>query len=220
MVDLSHGRGWLNPGPAASIHRIDRVLGHPLQITEAGRSWAQQNVHYRRYLRNGYPIALSPDAPSVHQLGAAIDSDEAQKHLALMTEHGWVRTVWRNGRLVEPWHFEYQAHRDQHRFDAEPASTTPTIPEVDEEDEDDMAKYVMHHHDHPNYKYEVSISGPGGFYLSYVTNDPETNNAFAEQYETGSSIKVSDSMFRVIQQANAQIRPQTSITVEVANADA
>lgn len=130
MTDLTAGRGWLNPAPAASIARIDRALGHPLQITEAGRSWAQQKAHWDTYQSRGWPIALHPDTPSVHQLGAAIDSDEAQKHLNLMTEHGWIRTVYRNGRLAESWHFEYAEHRDQHINDAAPAATVP--------EEDDM----------------------------------------------------------------------------------
>lgn len=114
-VDLGGGRGWLEDPAARSIARIDREIGHRCQITEAGRTWEKQNEHYQRYLRNGSPIALHPDTPSVHQLGAAIDSNEAQRILSVMDRHGWRRTVYRNGQLVEPWHFEYFWSLDQHR---------------------------------------------------------------------------------------------------------
>ncbi|WP_431800303.1 hypothetical protein [Microbacterium kunmingense] len=114
-VDLGGGRGWLEDPAARSIARIDREIGHRCQITEAGRTWEKQNEHYQRYLRNGSPIALHPDTPSVHQLGAAIDSNEAQRILSVMERHGWRRTVYRNGVLVEPWHFEYFWSLDQHR---------------------------------------------------------------------------------------------------------
>ena len=124
MVDLGHGRGWLNASAAASIFRIDRQIGHPLQITEAGRTWAQQNEHYQRYLRDGYPIALSPDTPSVHQEGEAIDSDEAQTIPALMDANGWLLTVFRNGKLIEPWHREYFIEHDQHLYDPAPKPRT------------------------------------------------------------------------------------------------
>lgn len=118
QIDLGSGRGWLNRPAAASIRRIDRQIGHPLQITEAGRDWAQQNKHYQHYLRYGSPIALSPDAPSLHQRGNAADSNEAQRIHAVMEDHGWRRTVYRyvNGKwtLVEPWHYEYFPQYDNH----------------------------------------------------------------------------------------------------------
>lgn len=142
VVALSGGRGWLTAEAAASIHRIDAQIGHRLQITEAGRSFFQQEEHWLRYLRNGYPIALNPNTPSVHQIGDAIDSDEAQRILAVMEDHGWRRTVyrWVNGvwTLVERWHFEYFIAKDNHRFDGAPSggATTPvTRPNQSEEDE-------------------------------------------------------------------------------------
>ncbi|UDL16407.1 endolysin [Microbacterium phage Zooman] len=114
MADLGGGRGWLNDGPAASIRRIDAALGHRMQITEAGRTWAQQNVHYQRYLKYGSPIALKPGT-SLHEKGSAIDTNEGQNHIALLQSHGWRRTVYRNGKLVEPWHFEYFPNEDKYR---------------------------------------------------------------------------------------------------------
>ena len=119
VVALSGGRGWLTAESAASIHRIDAQIGHRLQITEAGRSWDEQNAHWLTYQRNGYPIALNPNAPSVHQIGDAVDSDEAQQILHIMADHGWVRTVyrWVNGQwtLVERWHFEHFIEKDNYR---------------------------------------------------------------------------------------------------------
>lgn len=115
LTHLTAGRGWLDTDAAASIYRIDTEIGHPLQITEAGRTWSQQDRHYQRYLKHGSPIALSPDAPSVHQEGEAIDSNEAQRLLDVMHRHGWRRTVYRNSKLVEPWHFEYFIKFDQYR---------------------------------------------------------------------------------------------------------
>jgi hypothetical protein len=139
-VNLGYGRGWATAEAAASIFRMDRQIGHPLQITEAGRDWAEQNKHYQHYLRYGSPIALNPNTPSVHQVGDAIDSDELQLDIGLANAHGWVRTVyrWVNGKwtLVERWHFEHFIAQDSHRFDPNPADVPPA-PEPEEE-EDDM----------------------------------------------------------------------------------
>lgn len=119
-TDLGHGRGWLDAQAAASIERIDAEIGHPLQITEAGRTRAQQLEHWNTYQRFGKPIALHPDGPpkgngpSIHQAGEAVDSDEAQQFVDLMNRHGWKQTVYRNGKLIGPWHFEYDPANDQH----------------------------------------------------------------------------------------------------------
>lgn len=140
QVDLGFGRGWLNRPAANSIRRIDRQIGHPLQITEAGRTWARQNEHYQHYLKYGSPIALNPDAPSIHQKGGAADSNEAQRVHSTMEANGWRRTVyrWVNGRwtLVEPWHYEYFIEHDKHLND--PTPTPAKRPE-----EDDMSIPVL-----------------------------------------------------------------------------
>ncbi|MGO3662430.1 hypothetical protein, partial [Microbacterium gubbeenense] len=128
FVDLGHGRGWLADDAAASLARIDAALGHAMQVTEAGRSQEKADENYAAYLAylNGSgpwaPIAL-PGNQSVHCLGRAIDTDEGQEHITLLAEHGWRRTVYRAGRLVEPWHFEYFADEDQH---------------INEQEDDDM----------------------------------------------------------------------------------
>ncbi|MGN7969030.1 hypothetical protein [Microbacterium sp. 22296] len=143
-VDLGGGRGWLDRPHADSIFRIDREIGHLLQITEAGRTWDEQNAHFQTYLRVGYPIALSPDTPSVHQEGGAIDSNEAQQMQTRMEDHGWRRTVyrWVNGvwTLVERWHYERFAHLDNHRND--PALAGGNATPISEEDDmfDDQAR--------------------------------------------------------------------------------
>lgn len=125
IVNLGGGRGFLRENAAKSLHRIDKRIGHRCQMTETLRTWAQQNAHYQHYLKYGSPIALSPDGPpkgngpSIHQKGEAFDSDEMQNHVALAADHGFIRTVyrWVNGKwtLVERWHFEYFAERDNHR---------------------------------------------------------------------------------------------------------
>ncbi|WP_295837397.1 hypothetical protein [uncultured Microbacterium sp.] len=124
QVDLGFGRGWLNRPAAQSIRRIDRQIGHALQVSEAGRTWDQQNRFFQLFLSGRGAIALNPDTPSVHQYGGAIDSDEAQGILAILEDHGWRRTVyrWVNGAwtLVERWHFEYFEHLDNHRNDPDP----------------------------------------------------------------------------------------------------
>lgn len=118
-VELGGGRGWMNRDAAESIFRIDRRIGHLLQITEAGRTWAEQNVHYQHYLRYGSPIALNPDTPSLHQKGNAADTNEGQRIHSNMEDHGFRRTVYRyiGGKwtLVEPWHYEYFPQYDNHR---------------------------------------------------------------------------------------------------------
>lgn len=135
-VYLSGGRGWLVADPAASVARIDTALGRLLDINEAGRTWDQQNKFYQAYLAylNGKPwapYALSPDAPSIHQLGGAVDTDDHVHHTALLNEHGWFQTVfWPDGSLREEWHFEYFKGRDKHINDAPPVQES--------EDEDDM----------------------------------------------------------------------------------
>ncbi|MFJ4173982.1 hypothetical protein [Microbacterium sp. NPDC089696] len=155
VVALQGGRGWLTAESAASIHRIDRRIGHLLQITEAGRSFFRQDEHwqaYRRYLNGGpwAPIALDPDTPSVHQIGDAIDSDEAQQILAIMADHGWVRTVyrWVGGKwtLVERWHFEHFIEKDNHRYEGDPAgaASTPVV-RPDQSEEDEMPDSMFAH---------------------------------------------------------------------------
>ena len=125
VTQLSDGRGWLNAPAAASLGRVDRAIGHPLQITEAGRSKAEQRAHYdryMRYLRGGpwAPLAAAPGS-SPHEFGNAIDTNE--RPVSLLAGHGWSRPL-----KSEPWHFVYNPNNDRHRFDPAPAG----------QEEDDM----------------------------------------------------------------------------------
>lgn len=125
-VDIGYGRGRLAPEPAASLRRVDRALGRPTDINSAWRNPADQQRLYNAYLyylRGGpwAPIALTPDR-SVHCQGYAIDTDDGYSSrgvLGVLNDHGWYHTVyrWVNGvlKLVEPWHLEYFAARDNHR---------------------------------------------------------------------------------------------------------
>ena len=122
---MSDGRGWLNAPAAASLGRVDRAIGHPLQVTEAGRSRAEQQAHWDRYVRylNGgpwAPLAAKPGS-SPHEFGNAIDTNE--RLVTLLAAHGWSRPL-----PVEPWHFVYNPNNDRHRFDPAPAG----------QEEDDM----------------------------------------------------------------------------------
>lgn len=118
---LAGGRGWLDAPAAASLARIDAEIGHLLQITDAGRTNAQQWENYEKYLNGGSYAAYPGTSP--HEFGNAIDTDE--RLVDLMARHGW----WRPLR-DEPWHFVYREWADRHRND--PAPSTP------ESEEDDM----------------------------------------------------------------------------------
>lgn len=135
VTQLSHGRGQLADAAAASLHRVDAHIGHPLQITEAGRPmWLQQQYwdEYQAYLNGGpwAPIAAFPsdEAPHIRNGGEAFDTNE--RNTPVLNEHGWFHTVFRDGELVEPWHYEYQWWRDQHRNDPAPAAPS-ALPETE-----------------------------------------------------------------------------------------
>lgn len=206
IVNLGGGRGFLREAPAKSLARIDRALRHRMQITEALRSWAQQNEHYQRYLKYGYPIALNPNTPSIHQLGAAIDSDEAQKHLALMAEHGWVRTVyrWVNGvwTLVERWHFEYDEKRDKHRHETvtlvqssngawhlpDPLSGGNTAPPIEEEPEEDTMKVFGYKKPGESRTVYVTMDFAGGLWDEFVTSEKDYAVSVADKWGNGAPL--------------------------------
>jgi hypothetical protein len=126
LVDLGGGRGRLALEPGRSLHRIDRQIGHLLDINEALRTRAKQQRYwddYQAHLAGGpwAPIAAHPDDTerARHLIGYAIDTDE--QITAVLNDHGWFHTVyrWVNGvyTLVEPWHYEYDPNRDNHRHE-------------------------------------------------------------------------------------------------------
>lgn len=136
-VDIGYGRGRLAAPAAASLARVDAAMrdafGRYLDINEAWRSPAQADANYAAYLRDpeNNPIAL-PASQSIHCRGFAIDTDDSWAGaVAILNDHGWFQTVYRNGVLVEPWHFEYDAARDNHRYETASSGSTPF-------EEDDM----------------------------------------------------------------------------------
>ena len=138
---------WLAEDAAASYLRA-RAAGVPAGITSAGRTSAEQEVLFRaRYTTNyaasakfdprewqgitwwrrpGADAAAPPGAPySRHETGRALDlpAGGAREWMrAHGAAYGWI------GGLVkgEPWHFEYQPDRDQHRTPTPP--TPPPAP--------------------------------------------------------------------------------------------
>lgn len=223
-VFLKGGRGWLTKESTASIHRIDKQLGHYLQITEAGRTWAEQNVHWLRYLKNGYPIALNPDTPSVHQKGDAIDSDEAQNHISMMTDHGWIRTVyrWVNGvwTLVERWHFEHFIERDNHRYEGDPADSGTVAPLPPLPEGKTMADVKMIHWMNGSKVGGRAILVPGTAWAVPWTETGATYaNRMAAQFDTGSSVEYTKSLFDAFLSAGARVAPN-SLTIKTVDADA
>lgn len=118
-VPLNGGRGRATLQCAWSIHRIDQQLGRLLDINSAWRDPQEQEQlynAYRRYLAGTgpwAPIALAPEY-SVHCDGEAIDSDDQSAAIVrILNNNGWFHTVFRNGVLVEPWHYEYDYKRDK-----------------------------------------------------------------------------------------------------------
>lgn len=139
-VPLNGGRGRATPQCQWSIHRIDAQLGRYLDINSAWRDPQEQErfyTAYRAYVNgNGpwAPIALPPEQ-SVHCKGEAIDTDDNNASMTrILNDNGWFHTVFRDGKLVEPWHYEYDYKRDKY-FGGTPASGGEATPLPQEWDE-------------------------------------------------------------------------------------
>lgn len=123
MTDLGHGRGWCRDDAAQSIFRIDKALGHPLDINSAGRTEAEQNhLIYEYYTVGGpknrppylYPPARpASSSPHVKNGGIAIDTDEQAWMLAHGPEYGFLHDV-----PSDKPHFVYHPERDLHKTGA------------------------------------------------------------------------------------------------------
>lgn len=125
ITDLGYGNGlWLDAPAANSLWRINAQIGRRLDINEAGRTWAQQNAFRQAYLNGTGSYALPPGS-SIHEQGRAIDTDD--RLLSVMADHGWFQTALGVG---EPWHFEYDTFRDNHRNETAAGGATP-FPEDD-----------------------------------------------------------------------------------------
>lgn len=151
MVDLGSGRGWLNDDAAASLWRVDARIGHPLQITSAGRTRAEQQAAYDRYLAGTGSFAAFPGT-SPHEFGNAIDTNE--RLVDILADHGWWRPL-----SFEPWHFVYRAWADNHiNESAAGGSGTPSEDDMTPE-ESSMLRYVFN-----------ALSKPYGDQLTAIIN--------------------------------------------------
>ncbi|MHC9045824.1 M15 family metallopeptidase domain-containing protein [Microbacterium saperdae] len=187
-VDIGGSRGRLTPAAAASLRRVDAELG---RLTDVNSAWrdpkTQQEFRdaYLAYLDGGpwAPIALAPE-DSVHCDGEAIDTDDGYNPhtVAILNRHGWFHTVyrWINGKrvLVEPWHLERDASRDQHRRDPAPAGGANTTPaEPDDPEEDDM-KPTVHARQESGNDTEWTLGHPDiGKDLPVFTGTATTSNS-------------------------------------------
>lgn len=125
---------WLSPSAAASLRRVDAQRGKTTPVNWAGRSEAEQFDLVKKYYvrassgefkydgswwrkKPGSRVVVARPTTSPHEPGNAVDTDEytVPGFVALMAEHGWIRTL-----KSEPWHFVYFASRDKHRNDPVP----------------------------------------------------------------------------------------------------
>ncbi|GAA3948971.1 M15 family metallopeptidase [Microbacterium soli] len=199
--DLGHGRGWLRADAAASIRRVDARIGHPLQITDAGRTNAEQWEAWRKY---GSPRAAYPGT-STHETGIAIDTDE--RIVGVLAEHGWYRPF-----DFEPWHFKYVPTNDRRRQD----STMPPLPKGKTMDDVRQMHWM---------KDSKTVGGralfvPGTAWAVPWTESGATYaNRFARGLDTGDTIEVTKSLFDAVLAASARCAP-TALTIETVHADA
>lgn len=124
MTDIGHGRGWLNADAAASLRRVDAQIGHPLQVTDAGRTWEQQAELRRLYEAGRGSFAALP-GESPHEAGNAIDTNE--RLVEILHDHGWRRPL-----AFEPWHFVYWPNLDNHINESGAQASAQVAPEEDE----------------------------------------------------------------------------------------
>ncbi|MGX1931725.1 M15 family metallopeptidase [Microbacterium resistens] len=122
ITDIGNGRGWLDAPAAASLARVDRQIGHPLQITDAGRTYEQQVELREKYERGEGSYAAVPGT-SPHEFGNAIDTNE--RLVDILHDHGWRRPL-----ADEPWHFVYWPDLDNHVND--PAPAVPGKPHLED----------------------------------------------------------------------------------------
>jgi len=144
-ISLNGNRGRATPQCVWSIHRIDAQLGRYLDINSAWRDPQEQERFYSAYRNyvNGNgpwaPIALPPEQ-SVHCKGEAIDTDDNNSAMTrILNNNGWFHTVYRNGVLVEPWHYEYDYKRDKF-FGGQPSGSGSTPIEEEDMTPDESAR--------------------------------------------------------------------------------
>lgn len=96
------------PEAAASWNRM-RALGMPMDVSDTYRDLARQK-EYEKNPPNSVGLAAKAGTSS-HGWGLAVDARGACLTWLETNgaKHGWIRTI-----RAEPWHFEYQAARDQY----------------------------------------------------------------------------------------------------------
>lgn len=222
-TNLTHGRGWLTAEAAASVHRIDRQLGRPADINEAGRSAAKADANYRRwlaYLAGGpkAPYAL-PASESVHCVGEAADSDDwyDAQAAAVWRDNGWRQTALypNNPKKHEPWHGEYFINLDRRRND--PAALTETPEQEEEEEEEEMALKGATYKDSTGKDIYLLFNEVSGFHVEHSgIPSGEYNNPIAAAWATGSWPKITEGHAKVIKRSlNAILRTAVSGSLSV-----
>lgn len=166
-TELAGDRGWLDAPAAASLARIDAEIRHLLQITDAGRSFFQQEKNWLAWLNGTGSYAAEPGT-SPHEFGNAIDTDEGKHIVEVMERHGWRRPL-----DDEPWHWVYWLHLDRHRND--PAPSTP------ESEEDEMKFLLIDNEGNGNQAY-VLLNTRTGKHIH--TTDTTVANGWAQLWGT------------------------------------
>lgn len=113
------GDHWLDEPSARSYQRA-RAAGLPAGITDAARDEAEQRRLYNLWKAGkmpGTPTVALPGT-SLHEKGNALDLPEPARSWMHKhgEEYGWVNPPWAKlPAFYEPWHFEYDPLKDQHR---------------------------------------------------------------------------------------------------------
>ena len=113
---------WLYENAALSYFRM-LADGMPAGgITDAGRTYAEQQALWNAYLRGELVATAARPGTSKHESGRAMDlSGEARAWVrANGAKYGWMRDRVRN----EPWHFEYEWANDSQIGRGDPRQTT------------------------------------------------------------------------------------------------
>lgn len=98
---------WLSPAAAASYAAM-RAAGMPAGgISDAGRTRAEQERLYQRYLRGELKATAAKPGQSNHETGNALDMDTGSAAHTWLLKNG-ARYGWTRPLSNEPWHWEYR----------------------------------------------------------------------------------------------------------------
>jgi len=144
---VSVGRGHtLAPEAAASWKRMVAAGMPDGGLTSSTRSLARQWELYNHKGEPGWPKYVAHPNESKHvwrpddkkdKGGRAVDVNDPTR--SWLVTHGGAHGWYRPWPSVEPWHFEYQGHRDQHKN--RPLKEDPM--ELSDETIDKIAERVM-----------------------------------------------------------------------------